>query len=474
MPWQGVFAALLGVSDGGHMDTDTFWREYERALGASGMVEKEIKWARKRVAYFIESTKRVRLSDKTEEDIKGYLCKQVSSGRLEDWQYGQLVDALRVLFVCLVKTPWAMHFPWEEWKTPQLKFASDIDYYASQAVALHAAPASTVFRDTLDGMKVRDLFGEELRVLREEIRRRNYSIRTEHSYETWLMRYLTFCEYRDPRELGAAEIREFLSYLANERGVAAATQNQALCAIVLFYKVVIGTPLAEFNDFQRAKRPKRMPVVLTHDEIRRLFAHLSGLPSVMAGLLYGSGLRLMECVRLRVQGIDFESKQVVVRDGKGKKDRVTILPEKYAEPLRLHLESVRELHVSDRKAGVGPVYLPTALARKYSKAGTEWCWQYVFPSVKLSTDPRGGVIRRHHIHESVLQRSIKAAARQADITKKVNCHSLRHSFATHLLMANYDIRTVQELLGHADVSTTMIYTHVLNKPGISVRSPADM
>jgi len=456
------------------MNVETFWHEYEEALAASGMNKDGVKWAHKRAKYFIESTKRVRLADKTSEDIKGYLCKQVSSGKLDDWQYVQLVDALHVLFVKLVKSTWSESFPWEKWKLPHLNFASDIDYYSNGSVAIHSAEVGEKFRDTLDGLKARELFAKELTLLREEIRRRSYSIRTEHSYESWVMRFLTFNEYRNPAELGEVEIKSFLSYLANKRNVAASTQNQALCAIVFFYAEVVKKPLKDFSDFKRAKRPKRMPVVLTYDEIGRLFSNLSGLHYVMAGLLYGSGLRLMECIRLRVQDVDFDGGQIMVREGKGKKDRITILPKKYAGILKEHLVSVRALHDADRKAGVGPVYLPTAIARKYRNAGIEWRWQYVFPSMKLSTDPRSGFIRRHHIHESVLQRSIKTATNNADITKKVNCHTLRHSFATHLLMANYDIRTVQELLGHADVSTTMIYTHVLNKPGLSVRSPADM
>lgn len=456
------------------MDADTFWQLYERELASFGMNAQAVIWARKRVAYFVESTKRVRLSDKTAEDIKGYLSKQVVAGRMEDWQFGQLIDAFSVLFVRLVKTSWAKEFPWELWKSPHLHFASDIDYYAHPSVDLHANVPKEVFRDTLDGMKARERFGRELGTLREEIRRRNYSIRTEHSYETWVMRFLTFHGYGDPNTLSEPEIVEYLTYLANKRNVGASTQNQALCALVLFYKVVIGKVLGDLDDFQRSKRPKRLPVVLTHEEIGRLFAKLTGTPYVMAGLLYGSGLRLMECIRLRVQDVDFDSEQLTVREGKGKKDRMTMLPKKYAGPLTEHLVGVRKLHEADRKAGVGPVYLPDGLSRKYLKGGLEWRWQYVFPSFKLSTDPRGGAERRHHIHESVLQRSIKKAANEADITKKVNCHALRHSFATHLLMANYDIRTVQELLGHADVSTTMVYTHVLNKPGLSVRSPADM
>jgi integron integrase len=269
-------------------------------------------------------------------------------------------------------------------------------------------------------------------------------------------------------------LQAYLSYLANTREVAASTQNQALSAVVFFYDQVLKKPLGDMEGFVRAKRPTRLPVVLVREETTRLFDHLTGVHHLMAGLLYGAGLRLMECIRLRVQDVDFQSRQITVRDAKGHKDRVTMLPEKFAGALQEHLEKVRKLYEQDRAANVGGVYLPTALARKYPQASTEWCWQYVFPATKLSVDPRSASVRRHHIHESVLQRAIKVAAKQAGIAKKVNCHALRHTFATDLLKANYDIRTVQELLGHADVSTTMIYTHVLNRPGLSVKSPADL
>jgi integron integrase len=288
------------------------------------------------------------------------------------------------------------------------------------------------------------------------------------------MRYLTFHDGQNPRHLDMSQVQVYLSYLGNTRAVAASTQNQALSALVFFYDHVLKKPLGDLEDFVRAKRPKRLPVVLAREEKARLFDHLTGVHHLMAGLLYGSGLRLMECIRLRVQDIDFQNRQIVVRDAKGRKDRVTILPEKFASDLHEHLEKVRTLYEQDRAASISGVYLPTALARKYLQAGTEWGWQYVFPATKLSVDPRSGRVSRHHIHESVLQRAIKAAARQANIAKQVNCHALRHTFATDLLRANYDIRTVQELLGHADVSTTMIYTHVLNRPGLVVKSPADL
>ena len=255
--------------------------------------------------------------------------------------------------------------------------------------------------------------------------------------------------------------------------VAASTQNQALNALVFLYKQVLGYELGELDGFVRAKRPKRLPVVLDRVEVRGLLDRLDGTQHLMVGLLYGTGMRLMECVRLRVQDLDFSYSQLVVRDGKGQKDRVVPLPQRLVPPLHEHLERVQALHRKDLDQGFGEVFLPDALARKWPNAPKEWGWQYVFPSGRLSVDPRSGKTRRHHLHENGLQKAVKAAAQKAEITKKVNCHCLRHSFATHLLESGYDIRTVQELLGHADVSTTMIYTHVLNRGGQGVLSPLD-
>ncbi|MDF1614340.1 integron integrase [Desulfurivibrio alkaliphilus] len=309
------------------------------------------------------------------------------------------------------------------------------------------------------------------------IRRRRYAIRTEQAYLAWACRYLRFLEEREPAVAGEVEIASFLQKLAVEGRVAASTQSQALNALVFFYREAVGREVGELADFVRAKRPRRLPVVLSRAETARLLEALreiSALHHLMASLLYGTGLRLMECVRLRVQDVDFDLGQIMVRDGKGQKDRVVPLPQGVQAPLRDHLAEVRRLHEEDLAQGLGEVYLPEALARKYPNAPREWGWQFVFPSGRLSTDPRSGVVRRHHIHENGLQKSIKKATLAAGLTKRVNCHALRHSFATHLLAAGYDIRTVQELLGHADVSTTMIYTHVLNRGGQGVVSPLDV
>lgn len=309
--------------------------------------------------------------------------------------------------------------------------------------------------------------------VREKIRLKHYSIRTEQAYIEWIKRYILFHHKRHPQEMGKQEVEQFLTHLAVDRHVAASTQNQALSAILFLYKEILEKDLGWLEDVERAKRPARLPVVLTSTEVRTVLAHLEGRYRLMANLLYGAGLRLMECVRLRVKDLDFEYRQIMVRDGKGQKDRVTMLPESMIEPLKVHLTDVKILHERDLQEGFGEVYLPFALARKYPNAGREWGWQYVFPSQKRSIDPRSSLERRHHLDEQTLQRAFKNAVRMAGINKTASCHSLRHSFATHLLMSGYDIRTVQELLGHKDVSTTMIYTHVLNKGGKGVNSPLD-
>jgi len=310
-------------------------------------------------------------------------------------------------------------------------------------------------------------------VFREAIRRRNYSRRTEDTYWFWIRWFIFHHRKRHPAEMGAREVEAFLSWLATERNVAAATQNQALSALLFLYKQVLGQDLPWFTDMVRAKRPVRRPVVLTVSETQRLLANLTGVKWLMASLLYGAGLRQIECLTLRVKDVDFAYRQITIRDGKGGKDRVTMLPEQVVQPLQAHLGRVRALHNADLAAGLGEVSLPRALARKYPRAGCEWGWQFVFPSKNRSADPESGVIRRHHVYPDTLQRAVKEAARAAAIAKPVSCHTLRHSFATHLLEAGQDIRTVQELLGHADVSTTMVYTHVLNKGGRGVTSPLD-
>ncbi|MFZ1907800.1 MAG: integron integrase [Burkholderiales bacterium] len=309
--------------------------------------------------------------------------------------------------------------------------------------------------------------------VRDAIRRRHYSIRTEQSYIHWIKRFIFFSDKRHPKEMGAQEVTAFLSHLARDRDVAAATQNQALAALLFLYKEVLGQALPWLDQVERAKRPARLPTVLSIPEIQRLLGEMEGAKWLMASLLYGAGLRLRECLKLRVKDIDFDYRQILVRDAKGGKDRVTMLPQSVIEPLQRHLARVKALHERDVSSGHGDVDLPDAIARKYPRAPYEWGWKFVFPSHKLSVDPVTGVLRRHHVFENYLIRGVKEAARAARITKHVSCHTLRHSFATHLLERGQDIRTVQELLGHSSVETTMIYTHVMNKGGRGVNSPLD-
>jgi len=309
--------------------------------------------------------------------------------------------------------------------------------------------------------------------VRAALRIRHYSPRTEEAYVGWIRRFIFFHAKRHPLEMGTAEVARFLSWLAVEGKVSASTQNQALCARLFLYRDVLDQDLPWLEDLVRAKRPHRLPVVLTRDEVRAVLDHLDGTPHLMALLLYGAGLRLLECARLRVKDVDPGSNQITVRAGKGDKDRITMLPGAVKPDLARHLERVGAQHRADIARGAGWVEMPNALRRKYPNAGREWGWQWVFPATRWYTDRETGQRRRHHLHESVVQRAVKDAVRRAGIAKPASCHTFRHSFATHLLEDGHDIRTVQELLGHRDVRTTMIYTHVLNRGWGAVKSPAD-
>jgi len=446
-----------------------FWDRYLELLHKQGVKPPADRWFVIRAEAYIKATASRRLAEHTPADVHRYLSELGGIGRISDWQFRQSVDAIQKLFE-LVGAPWLREVDWDFWRDSARTLPANHPTIARASSQPRLPPPNSA---TSDQGAEPGSHATVIDRLVTVIRQRNYSIRTEEAYRSWTERFLAFIGHRDPRTAGAAEVMSFLETLAVQGNVAASTQNQALNALVFFYGQALEQPLGDLGSFIRAKRPQRLPVVLTRGEVLRLLDQLEGAYRLMASLLYGTGMRLMECLRLRVKDVDFAYRQIVVRDGKGQKDRVTPLPDKLIEPLRAHLEQVQTLHEADLSQGNGEVFLPSALARKYPNAAREWGWQYVFPSGRLSVDPRSGAIRRHHLHENGLQKAVKQAATAARLTKPANCHALRHSFATHLLETGYDIRTVQELLGHSDVSTTMIYTHVLNRGGKGVVSPLD-
>ena len=337
-------------------------------------------------------------------------------------------------------------------------------------VTADGSPASPGLRETSSATSPKPKLLDRVR---HAVRARHYSRRTEKAYVHWIKRYIFFHGKRHPGEMGAVEVTAFLTALAVRDRVAASTQNQALNALLFLYREILSVELPWLDDLVRAKRPQHLPTVLTRDEVRAVLERLDCTPRLMALLLYGAGLRLLECCRLRIKDVDFATNQITIRDGKGGKDRMTMLPRTVKADLAKHIERVRALHQRDLRQGAGWVELPWALARKYPNAGREWVWQWVFPATRFYVDLATGQRRRHHLHESVVQRAVREAVLKTGFAKKATCHTFRHSFATHLLEDGHDIRTVQELLGHRDVSTTMIYTHVLNRGPAAVRSPAD-
>lgn len=337
-------------------------------------------------------------------------------------------------------------------------------------------PAPSRLLDRLDKSAARQIARATPKLLvqmRDSLRSRHYSKRTEDSYVVWVKRYIFFHKLRHPAEVAEAEVNQFLTHLAIKEKVSASTQNQALSALLFLYRYVLMHELGQLGQVIRARKSKRLPVVLTRDEVKAVLSRLRGEQRLIAILMYGTGMRLMECLRLRVKDIDFGSGEILIREGKGDKDRRTMLPEMVKAQLREQLERVKKVHARDLAAGYGHVQLPYALHRKYANASTDWRWQFVFPQLKRWVNPKTGEQGRHHVDESIIQKAIKNAVRAAGISKPATSHALRHSFATHLLEDGYDIRTIQELLGHKDVKTTMIYTHVLNCGGRGVRSPAD-
>ena len=457
-----------------------FWDNYIYKTKSYGIKRESARWYVRHAERYIKSKPNVRLASHSAHDLENYLRAKGGQSRLQDWQYKQLVISLKILFSDMVKSVWAKQFPWDEYiehaeSLPNSHATVSRDY---QQVDLESIAQGLLDKNDKSSELFKKIFSqypEHIQNLIKHIRVKHYSVRTEQSYLGWLLRYINFHSMKNPENLSEPEIAQFLEYLVFKRKVSSSTQSQALNALIFFYKSVLKRQLSDSIEFARSKKPKRLPVVLSATEVKKLLKEIKHpTQHLMANLLYGCGMRLMECVRLRVQDVDFDYCQILVRQAKGGKDRVLPIPKKSLFELKEHIKNVKDLHDEDLKEGYGSVYMPEALGRKYPNAEKEFRWQYVFPSSTISKDPRSKAIRRHHVHERGLQKYIKKSSEKVGITKKVSTHTLRHSFATHLLENGYDIRTVQELLGHADVSTTMIYTHVLNKPGVTVTSPLDL
>lgn len=449
-----------------------FWDRYLERLVNKQVKESARQWYVRRAEQFIRAAKGRKLAAHTADDINRYLEAQGRKDRIADWQFQQIIDAIQILFET-VGAACVTEVDWQYWHNAARSLGEGHPTVAAGHTILPSAwPKGR--SGLYDG--VRPQHEAALDRMVSAIRQRRYSYRTEQAYFGWACRFLLFLGKRQTNDIQSRDVAAFLEKLAIQGRVAVSTQHQALNALVFFFDQGLGRELGDLGGFVKAKRPRRLPVVLSRAEVSGLLGRLPELGAthhLMASLLYGTGMRLMECVRLRVQDVDFELGQIMVRGGKGQKDRVVPLPASLLPLLKKHLAGVKRLHQNDLAKGAGEVVLPDALARKYPNAGQEWGWQFVFPSGRLSADPRTGEVRRHHVHENGLQKAIKKASRVALQNKRVNCHALRHSFATHLLESGYDIRTVQELLGHSNVSTTMIYTHVLNRGGRGVVSPLD-
>ena len=441
-------------------NVNKFWDSYRQAAIASGVpaknAERYVKWAEK----FAVATKGKPIRERSVADIRKFLFELSIQRSIHPWQVHQAEEALVFLYEGFLKL--------------DLGLNTVRPLVPGPGISNSTLKAPQQFKDrALSKTEEKARYGELYSRFRSAMRVRQYSIRTERAYAQWIGRLLSFYKDKPAESIDTDDIQSYLNYLAEERKVAASTQNQALNAIVFFFKEVLKRDPGDFSDFVRAKQPLHVPEVLTRSEVERLLDAMSGVTQLMAGLLYGAGLRLMECIRLRVKDIDFDAGRLTIRDGKGRKDRITMLPERFQHLLKQQLEQAQALYESDLKKNVAGAYVWPGLNRKYPNAAKEWIWQYVFSSSRLSVDPRSHTTRRHHVHASSLQKAVKNAAAKAGLSKRVTCHTLRHSFATHLLENGCDIRTVQELMGHSNVATTMIYTHVLNRPGINVKSPAD-
>ncbi|MDT8388012.1 MAG: integron integrase [Thiogranum sp.] len=448
---------------------DRFWHNYLSVLEKAHIPRAARPWYRKHIEAYINANSGLRLSTHQPARIDDYLNAKGRLAGLPEWRFRQIADALRLLFHELVRPEWAKTYDWYQWRAFARQLEPDHptlmrDANPSLLVAPSSNPLTIRFRETCADCHA--AFVKTIRV-------RGMAVRTEQTYEHWICRFLQFHRWTSIDALDTADMAAYLEHLAVARKVSPATQKIALNALVFLFREVLGRAVDDAIPYTRASKSRRIPTVLSREEIKSLLAAMQGRPQLMASLMYGTGMRVMECVRLRVQDVDFAFRQITVREGKGDKDRVVPLPQKLVPELSRYLEQVRRLHEGDLAAGYGEVLLPASLARKLGTAAKSWTWQYVFPATRLATDYRTRTVRRHHVHQSSLQKSIRQAALKGGIHKRVTSHTLRHSFATHLLESGKDIRVVQEILGHADVSTTMIYTHVLNRGGLAVSSPFD-
>jgi len=442
-----------------------FWNNYIALLDEHKVKPSIFRWYIQHCEQFIRCYTEIRLKHHTSETLSKYFSKTLESQHLKPWHKIQIFDALKFLFQS-IRSPLYKEVDWDYWKMSCKALEKD-----HATVARNNFPVRKQTGQDLDTNGGKN--SQAITQLIYVIRAKGFSIRTEKTYVHWVNRFLTFNTNTKSVALDDNSVIAYLSYLAVEKGVSPATQALALNAISFYFKSVLTRELGDLRRFVKAKKRHKLPVVLTTDEILKILDELCGVQLLLVSLLYGGGLRLMEAVRLRIQDVDFGYQQIIIRQGKGNKERLVPLPVKLVDSLKRHISDVKKQHTQDLENGFGSVYMPAELVKKYGKSDKQWVWQYVFPSHKLSVDPKSKIIRRHHLHESTLQKAVRNTARKVDIEKRVSCHAFRHSYATHNLERGMDIRTLQELLGHADVSTTMIYTHTANFSKGKTSSPLD-
>ena len=453
------------------LDDRVVWFRFSNVLKSKKVKSSFIPFYINNVRRFISKAKNSKVNELTAQRVDRYLLYLSKNTLLEDWQINQAINGIHIFLRDVLKHTYVATIDWDSYKHETLTSRA----FVTEIESLDIPELIEKRVDNFD-RRLRDNYNVPLTRMVRTLRVRNYSKKTEDTYLLWVSRFLLFLDGIPVKSISDQQVRDYLEYLAIERRVSPNTQKLALNAVAFFFKFGLECKLGKIGDFVKAKSSKRLPVVLSKNEVRSILGKLSNPTHfLMAGLLYGSGLRLMECIRLRVQDIDFEYGQIMVRDGKGYKDRIVPLPSRFVSKLHKQIEKVKEIYTADLKLGIDGVYLPYAIERKYPQAGKELKWQFLFPASRIAVDQRSGKTRRHHLHETALQRAVADAGRRTHINKRIHCHVLRHSFATHLLEEGYDIRTVQELLGHTDVATTMIYTHVikdLNKSNIP--SPLDL